>query len=123
MKRIAGSGLLLHVSQALTSWKFLLVPVSRRFIDFSWEIGKPRIEKGQVSRYGFHGLEGMTLEHLRVVTVSWKFFPPRNVVVWGLPLSVVDQGVASRGLVEKDVPGDLGNNLANLPACGFLQRS
>jgi hypothetical protein len=80
----------------------------------------PRIEKGQVTGDGLHGLEGMTLKHLRMIAVSGEFFAPGNIVIWSLPLPIVDQRVTSGNLVEKNVPCDLGNDVANLPACRFL---
>jgi hypothetical protein len=83
----------------------------------------PRIEKGQVPRHGFHSFERMSLEHLRMVTIPWKFFAPCKVVIWGLPLSVVDKRVTPRDLIKKDVPRDLSDNVANFPTSSFLDKT
>lgn len=55
-----------------------------------------------------------------MVTIPWKFFAPCEVVVRGLPLSVVDKRVTAGDLVEKDIPGDLSDNVANFPTRSFL---
>jgi hypothetical protein len=65
------------------------------------------VEKCKVTQNRLHGLEGMTLQHLRIVRVFWKLFPPCDVVFRSAPLSIVDKCVTTGYLVEKDVPGKL----------------
>lgn len=80
----------------------------------------PRVEESKIPRNRLHSLEWMPIKHLRVVRVSGEFLPPSEIVFRSLPLSVVDERVASGDLVEQDVPGDLCRDPRYVPTGRFL---
>jgi hypothetical protein len=62
----------------------------------------------------------MTLQHLRLVAVTRELLSPSNVIFGSLPLSVVDESVSNGDLVEENVPGCLGHDVADFPVSRFL---
>jgi hypothetical protein len=80
----------------------------------------PRIEESQVPRHRFHSLERVSLEHLRKVRVPGKRLSPCHVIIWRLPLSIVYERVAARNLIQKNIPGSLGDDMVDRPSGCFL---
>jgi hypothetical protein len=80
----------------------------------------PRIEPVEVSRHRLHNLEGVPLDHPRLIGIFGEVLAPSQIVLGRLPLPVKYEGIPAGDRVQQDVPGHLRRYSANLPAFAFL---
>lgn len=81
----------------------------------------PGIKNCEITSAGAHYFESTALDHLGIICVFWEVLSPCQVVLRCPPLPVIDVGVATRNLVNQDIPGELSSNTPDFPIGAFLQ--